>query len=86
MLTTYKATLRGNQIEWGQDVPAEVAMGKTVAIQVTILEESLSTKKQGQQMAAALTKLAQSQTLAGVDAAAWEREARTDKPLAGRDK
>lgn len=86
MLTTYKATLHGNQIEWSKDVPQEVALGKTVSVQVIILDESLSIKKQGQQMAAALSKLAESQTFADVDAGAWEREARIDKELTGRDK
>ena len=86
MLTTYKATLHGNQIEWSKDVPHEVARGNTVTVQITILDESLPAKKQGQQMAAALSKLAQSQSFADVDAGAWEREARTDKQLTGRDK
>jgi len=86
MLTTYKATLHGDKIEWSKDVPQEVAMGKTVTVQITILDEALSTKKQGQQMAAALSKLAHSQTFADVDAGAWERKARIDKQLAGRDK
>ncbi len=86
MPTTYKATLHGDKIEWSKGVPREVALGKTVTVQVTILDESLSTEKQGQRMAEALSKLAQSQTFANVDAQSWEREIRTEKPLAGRDK
>jgi len=71
MLTTYKATLYGNKIEWGKDIPREVALGKTVTVQVTILDKSLSTEKQGQQMAELLSKLAKSHTFANLDAQNW---------------
>lgn len=86
MLTTYEATLHGNIIEWSKDMPQQVAMGQTVSVHVTVLNESLPAEKQGQQMADALLKLAQSHTFSGMDAQAWEREMRTEKPLTGRDK
>jgi hypothetical protein len=85
MLTTYEAVLRGNLIEWRKDVPQQVSTGQTVRVHVTVLDEPLVVERQGQRMAEALSKLAQSHTLAGVNAQQWEREARTDKPLAGRN-
>lgn len=84
MLTTYEAILHGNLLEWRKDVPQQITAGQAVNVHVTILDELPVTERQGQRMATALSKLAQSQTLAGVDAQAWERETRIDKPLAGR--
>ncbi len=40
---------------------------------------------QGGRMAAALEQLAQSGTLAGMDAVQWQKETRADRPLPGRD-
>lgn len=86
MLTTYEAVLRDNLIEWRRDAPRHLAPGKAVNVHVTVLDEPASAElSQGQRMAAALGKLAQAQALAGVDAGQWEREARTDRPLPGRD-
>ena len=86
MLTTYEAVLRDNLIEWREDAPRHLAPGKAVHVHVTVLGDTVvSVGSQGQKMAAVLEQLAQSQTFAGVDAALWEREVRTERPLPGRD-
>ncbi len=84
MLTTYEAVLHGNLIEWHKDRPQQVSSGQTVNVHVTVLEEVPVGEKQGELMAGALSKLAQSHALADVDGQQWERETRTDKPLIGR--
>ena len=85
MLTTYEAILRDNLIEWRRDAPRHLAPGKAVNVHVTVLDEPAGSEtSQGQRMAAALEKLAQSQGLSGVDAGRWEREVRTERPLPGR--
>lgn len=84
MLTTYEAILHGNTIEWRKDVPQQVSSGRTVNVHVTVLEDVAVAENRGQRMAGALSKLAESGAFADVDGQEWEREIRTDKPLAGR--
>lgn len=87
MLTTYEAVLRDNHLEWGKDAPRHLAPGEAVNVHVTVLDEAADAgESQGQRMAAALEKLAQSQGFGGMDAGQWEREARTERPLPGRGK
>lgn len=85
MATTYEAVLRDNLIEWRGNAPHHLAPGKAVNVQVTVPDEPAMETSQGQRMAAALEKLAQSQGLAGVNAAQWEREVRIERSLPGRD-
>jgi hypothetical protein len=61
MLQTYKATLRGNRLEWSDTVPQAIAEDQSVAVHVTILDEievSSGQQTSGQQMAAILEQLA----------------------------
>ena len=44
MLQTYKATLKGNKIEWSGEVPEEVENQISVSVIVTILGEEPSAK------------------------------------------
>ncbi len=82
MLTTYEALLRDNRLEWKNDAPLRLARGQAVNVHVTVLDEpAVADVSQGERMAAALERLAQSQSLAGVDASRWEREERTERPL-----
>lgn len=80
MLPTYKATLKGNRLEWGEDTPEHLSPEEEVRVYVTILEEpsvSLVNVSQGERMAAALEQLASAQALAETtDPVAWEREIR----------
>ena len=40
MLETYKAKVRGNQITWDDDAPAETQSGEEVDVEVTVLSRS----------------------------------------------
>jgi len=83
MLNTYKAVLRGNRLEWSDEVPDRLAEDRPVKVSVTILEDNAG---QGQRMADALEKLAHLNAASAItDPAAWEREQREDRHLPGRD-
>ena len=88
MLVTYKATLRGNRLEWNGEPPAHLLPEKAVAVHVTILDESVVSPidvSRGQRMAAALEQLAAAHAVAEItDPAAWEREIRQDRVLPNR--
>lgn len=88
MLQTYKATLRGNHLEWRGDAPRQTE-NTEIEVHVTILTEShLSSDRvaQGKKMAEALEKLASVNALADIaDPSAWQREQRQDRQLPDRE-
>ena len=85
MLLTYEGILEGDRVRWtGEDVPAT---DRPLRVHVTVLEEETDREKRGQQMADALSMLAESGAFSGVeDPSAWQREIRRDRPLTGRDR
>jgi hypothetical protein len=89
MLQTYKAILRGNRLEWSDEVPEPAQSEQPVEVQVTILQETAASTKQeaqGKRMAEALEKLAAMNALSDItDPSAWQREQRLDRPLPGRE-
>jgi hypothetical protein len=89
MLQTYKATLRGNRLEWNDGVPQALADDQPVAVHVTILDEvprASAPQLSGQTMAAILAQLAQHPTFASIpDPIAWQREQRGERSLPGRE-
>jgi len=89
MLQTYKATLRGNHLEWSGEAPEQIASDQAVEVYVTILKEttrSTNDAEQGKRMAEALDKLASINALAEIsDPSAWQRDERQDRQLPGRD-
>jgi hypothetical protein len=89
MPNTYKAVLKGNHLEWLEGPPANLDSGQPIAINVSILEEPSSLTQsatQGEKMADALEKLAALNALPDIsDPEAWQREARQDRTLPGRD-
>jgi hypothetical protein len=85
MLPTYSAVLRDGQLEWGDAGPP--ALPPTpVRISVTVLDAPV-TAARGVAMAAALAALADAGGPSGFgdDPAAWERDARADRPQPGRE-
>ncbi len=90
MMPTYKATLRGNRLEWRGDIRKYIPADRAVTVYVTLVDElpvelEEMAGKQGAAMAAALTRLAEMDALADIsDAAIWEREERQDRELPGR--
>jgi hypothetical protein len=89
MRNTYRAVLKGNHLEWLEDPPTGVESGQPVTVAVSILEESPPLPQrgtQGQRMAGALEELAALNALSDIaDPEAWQREARQDRTLPGRD-
>jgi hypothetical protein len=91
MLPTYRAILRGNRLEWRGNAGKHVPTDRPVAVHVTLLDEPLieadaKEPDQGARMARALERLAEIHAMADInDAAAWEREARQDRALPGRN-
>jgi len=89
MLRTYEGILEGDRIRWaGDNVPAT---DRPLRVHVTVLEDNAEEdnaekEKRGQQMADALSKLAESGAFSGIeDPSAWQRDIRRDRPLPGRD-
>jgi len=83
MRNTYHAVLRGNRLEWSEEVPDRLVGDGPLRVSVTILETSAS---QGQRMAEALAELARLNAATDItDPAAWERQQRQDRSLPGRD-
>ncbi len=87
MLHTFRATLRGDSLEWAEEVRHNLRDDRPVQVLVTILaEEPIAPMNgRGQRMAAVLEKLAQAQAFAGIDPVAWQRDMRQDRELPGRN-
>jgi hypothetical protein len=87
MLQTFRATLRGYLLEWGEEVQHFSKDDRPVQVLVTILEEEAIQEKKGRgrSMADVLEKIAQSQDFSGIDPIAWQRDMRQDRELPGRD-
>ena len=85
MLRTYEGILKGDHIRWaGEDVPAT---DRPLRVHITVLEKETAKERRGQQMADALSKLAESGAFDKVeDPSARQREIRQDRPLPGRDR
>jgi hypothetical protein len=84
MLRTYEGILEGDRIRWaGEDVPAT---DRPLRVHITVLEEGAERESRGQQMADALSKLAEAGAFSEIeDPGAWQRTIRRDRPLPGRD-
>lgn len=84
MLQTYEGVLEGDRLRWaGEKAPST---DRPLRVRVTILEEEPPQEERGQQMAEALSKLAESGAFGEIDdPSEWQREIRQDRPLPGRD-
>lgn len=81
---TYKAILRGDQLEWTDVVPTHLTNEQPV--EVTILDEPGQIAIRRKRMAEALENLAAIDAFSGIsDPSEWQREVRKDRPLPGRD-
>jgi len=82
MLHTYRATLRGNRLEWWDRPPATLSTDQPVTVQVTILDQPTAPSAAthpGQWMASLLEQLATFHALSDItDPVAWEREIRQE--------
>lgn len=86
MLRTFRAVLKGNWLEWQEEVNRWLQGDRSVKVLVIILDEEPLAKTQGrgQQMAAVLEKLAQARVFSGIDPLVWQGEVRQDRELPGR--
>lgn len=84
---TYRAVLRGNQVEWIDTPPAPEGPTQVAITLLTPQPESEDVRRAQRQLAvAALAELAAAGGIASIpDPAAWEREIRQDRPLPGRE-
>ena len=89
MLNSYKARVDGEHIDWIGKRPTGVTRGRTVTVEVSIMDEILTPiarKRQGKKLADILENLAILNPFADVaDPVAWERELRADRKLPGRE-
>lgn len=84
MFQTYEGILEGDRLRWAGEEPPDT--DRPLRVHVTILEEEATKEERGQQMAEALSKLAESGAFGAIDdPSEWQREARQDRLLPGRD-
>ena len=87
MPNTYRARLRGNVLEWLDEIPVQLPANEAIEVDVTVLTELPRPEgsEQGRRMAAALERIAQRPTRSlPSDPVAWQREVREDRKLPGR--
>jgi hypothetical protein len=89
MLSTYKAILKNDRLEWREEIPKNLSQETGVAVYVTILDQPYGAPEdisRGQRMAEILAQLAEADSLSELsDPVAWERETRKDRNLPNRD-
>jgi hypothetical protein len=85
MLSTYKAVLTNNQLQWLDEVPAQLNH-LTVFVYVTVLQPPVVNKPElpGQPMVAILQKIADQGGPGIDDPVTWQRDMRQDRSLPGR--
>jgi len=86
MLDTYKARLKGNQVQWTDDRPIAGFPEQEVEVLITVLSDmpvqQENQAKRGERMAQCLEKLARTGGIVGIsDAAEWQREIRKDRRI-----
>ncbi|HEV7475298.1 MAG TPA: hypothetical protein VGN90_14690 [Pyrinomonadaceae bacterium] len=84
MRESYRAILKGHQLEWTDGVPSDLPSEQPV--EVIILDEPDLMADRRRRMAEALENLAASDAFSDIsDPVKWQREIRKDRPLPGRD-
>lgn len=83
MQSIYKAILRGDRIEWEDDVPEEIRTQAALTVFVTIPDQpDAADDTRGLRMAEALARLAANGGVASItDPLKWPRERREDRDL-----
>lgn len=84
MLKTYNAILNQNRVQWLNETP-NINLDNSIAVQITLLEETEITKSNGQKMAEALTKISKNNIFSEIDPLQWQQESRQDRSLPNRD-
>lgn len=82
MSQTYDGILEGDRVRWTDDAPDD---DRPLRVRVTVLEDAPDRTEQGEKMAGALSKLAETGGVSDIDdPGAWQKEIRRDRPLPGR--
>lgn len=81
-MNSYRATLKGNVLEWHSREPTNK---EAVEVSVIMLE-STQEEAQGQHMAWALQMLADGNVFDELDAVAWQQAQRKDRDLPDRNR
>ena len=86
MQRIFEAILKGNLLEWANEVPRQG--DRPVRVYVTLQEEpsTLSAEFRRQRIVEILEKIAENNVFADIsDPVEWQRDLRQDRPLPGRD-
>ena len=84
MSESYRAILKGNQLEWTDAAPTDLAGEQPV--EVTIIAAPVPIAERRRRMAEALEALAARDPFSEIsDPVEWQREIRKDRPLPGRE-
>ena len=86
MQRIFEAILKGNLLEWANEVPRQG--DRPIRVYVTLEEErsTLSAELRRQRIVEILEKIAANNVFADIiDPVEWQRELRQDRPLPGRD-
>jgi len=86
MQSIYKAIVRGDRIEWEDDVPEQIRTQQALTVLVTVVDQpAAADDTRGPRMAEALERLAASGGVSSItDPSQWQREQRQDRDLPGR--
>ena len=86
MQSIYKAILRGDRIEWEDDVPEQIRSQTALTVFVTIPDQPVAADDtRGSRMAEALERLAANGGVGSItDPSQWQRDERKDRDLPGR--
>lgn len=87
MLNTFEAILHGDHLAWRRGAPEPASQDEAVDVLVTVLNGQAPglVSSRGEQMAAALARLADRDALPDItDPRHWQREVRRDRELPGR--
>ncbi len=82
MATSYRATLKGNTLEWQKDAPT---VSGELEVEVVIFKPQHAEAEQGRRMAKALQDIAETAVFEKMDALTWQQEQRQDRFFPNRD-
>ena len=89
MLSTLKAVVQGERIQWQEDTGNVIDPDRQIEVLVTILENGadvLASEERGRRRVAALQKLAALNGFSNIqDPVQWQQEAREERSLPGRE-
>jgi hypothetical protein len=84
MSESYRAILKGDQLEWTDDVPSDLASEQPVEVIILYKPDRIADRRR--RMAEALENLAAADAFSEIsDPPEWQREIRKDRAMPGRE-